>query len=342
LKVEEETGADEIPGAKVGVLSPEGQAPAADGAPRGTLTRRRSLGHAAAFGETSNPADYVPREATERALSKLELCAWKGRSAALIGQPGLGKTLLLRLLVQRMEPKVRCVFLPYASLELSELCRWVLGLLGEIADDEPEPALSALARALAREGSALLLLVDDAGGMPVETARGLGRAVARSEGSLRVVLAATDDAGASRVAAALHPDTVEVRLHAVMTLVETRAYLQGRLQRADVPPVAMAHFDPDHIERIHRLAGGVPRRVHELAGELLSELPRSVVARSGDDGWLGEPIGDRDETLAGEPHSGDADDPDEDLELPEDPPEAGSTARREDLGFLQRLLRDEP
>jgi hypothetical protein len=147
---------------------------------------------------------------------------------------------------------------------------------------------------------------------------------------LRVVLAAVDDTAAYRVAAALHPDTVEVRLHAVMTLAETQDYVRQRLKRAGAPPVAIARFDQENIERIHRLSGGAPRRVHELAAEMLGDSRRSAISIAGDEDWLGEPIGDADDELA---LGGD------DFEPFEDSATTSREARQQDLGFLKRVLR---
>src|SRR5262245_52473240 len=48
------------------------------------------------FSDAPDPARYVPREATERALERLLECAVQpDRPAALMAPPGHGKTLLL-------------------------------------------------------------------------------------------------------------------------------------------------------------------------------------------------------------------------------------------------------
>jgi type II secretory pathway predicted ATPase ExeA len=304
--------------------------------PGGTNSQRRlrpSRGHGDAFGETSNPADYVAREASDLALSKLEWCVSAGQPAALVGPPGLGKTLLLRLLVERTAPKLRSMFLPYGALDLRELCAWALGLLDEPASDAPLQALVWLARSRARDGSGLLLLIDDASAMPIATARGLGEAIVHAEGGLRVVLAAADDAAASRVVAAMHPDTLEVRLSEVMTLAETQRYLHGRLELRRAPAIAKARFDAPTVERIHRLSGGVPRRIHDLAVTLLGDVPSGVSSTSGDDRWLGAPLDDLDADAKS------SSDPfDDDLEPRPSASEASNGARPDDLSFFRRLL----
>ena len=121
--------------------SNEGQAPGLAQQGRAAGGDRRS-----AFGETANPAQYVPREATEHALLALERAVRCGRCAALTAPPGLGKSLLLRLLEKRLARDFQCVFLPYGALSTSDLCNWTLGLLGETAGDDPLASLLRYAR----------------------------------------------------------------------------------------------------------------------------------------------------------------------------------------------------
>ncbi len=269
------------------------------------------------FGETSNPAEYVPREASELALLALEHAARAGRTAALTAPPGLGKSLLLRLLAKRLVPGFRCLFLPYAAVTLEELCAWGLGLLGESAGDDSRGDFLRFVRREAERGDVLVLLIDDASSMPLETARELGELVRESGNRLRVVLAATDDAISSRLIAALHWEIDEVRFTQPMTALETRLYVQTRLEQASVDQDLRERFNEETLGWIHRLSGGVPRRVHDLGRSLLDNAPEGVGSAWREERWLGAPIDDN--------HEGLLDDPDEphrlgveaDLELPE-------------------------
>jgi type II secretory pathway predicted ATPase ExeA len=233
------------------------------------------------FGESADPAEYVAREASDRALGRLGSALRAGAPCALLwGPPGLGKTLLLRVLEQRVRALARPLHLAYASLSIEDLAAWALGLAEEPSAADPVAALARLARAEAARGRALLLLIDEANSMPIETARALGALVAGSEGSLRLALASTDDARASRVVAGLGVEVVEHRFDTPMSEAETCHYVTERLRCADAGPAAWGVLDAARIRGLHALSGGNPRRLHVLAAELLrGEAGRHVLAR---------------------------------------------------------------
>ena len=225
------------------------------------------------FGETANPADYVPRLASEEALAKLRGAVRAGRTAVLTAPPGFGKSLLLRLLALQLEPVFRCLILPYAFLDLRELCAWSLGLLGEEAQDDARSGLLRFVRCQAESGSGFVLLVDDGGSMPPDTARELGELIRESGNRLRLVVAAAGAGVASRVEAHFGREVVAVDFCRPMTAWETRAYVQSRIERARLPQALRDRFDEASLGRIQRDSGGVPRRVHALARTLLEPVP---------------------------------------------------------------------
>ncbi|MAG30553.1 MAG: hypothetical protein CL908_06615 [Deltaproteobacteria bacterium] len=277
-----------------------------------------------AFAEAVDPELYVPRVATESLLAQLE--GWLASDgigstlAALIAPPGLGKTLLLRVTEKRLnarvirergtqdEPRggVRALYLPYAGLSLPDLCIWVHGLIGcqaaaIAAKDHAVAALAALFRLGDGPDDPFYLLVDDADSMPEETIRALAQGLPRERSPLRIVMAVGDDARSSRLRAsfdALRP--FEVLLRETMTLDETGAYLRARLHwaaggetlAAEPPPLISAEI----VERIHRLSGGNPRRIHPIAAEILEAsaeaLPSDLDAKQRRDAWLGSPLDD--------------------------------------------------
>ena len=214
------------------------------------------------FADNPNPACYVPRDASDRALGELLECVGQpDRPAALLAPPGLGKTLLLRMLWARLPAALRAVYVPNPVLAPAELCAWTLGCLGSVPWSDPIAVLAAYADHRAECGGALVWLVDDAHSLPEETARWLGHVVARSAGALRLVIAAVEDERAKTLAA-LGPLVRIDALARPMQPRETVRYVAGRLDHACV--------EAELRERCQAALGAIPE---ESAG-----VPREVSA----------------------------------------------------------------
>ncbi|MGH0036992.1 MAG: AAA family ATPase [Myxococcota bacterium] len=230
------------------------------------------------FGETTDPAVYVARPASEAALETASRAVAERRIPALVGPPGIGKTLLLHRLADRLAARSRWkpVHLAYASLGADELCSWVLGLLGHTSGPSPRESLLARAKAEAVQGCAVLVTVDEASGLSRETGDCLASLCWQSGGGLAAALAATDDARASRALAGLGPDLEPIRYTAPLSALETRDYVAGRLAQRGASEALRARFDAVAVEWIHRLSGGLPRRIHEVAALLVEAPPDQV------------------------------------------------------------------
>lgn len=247
------------------------------------------------FGTTTDASAYVSRPACEEALSALLGALAEGlRLVALTGPSGIGKTQLLRVLETRLDPPHELVVLPYAGLEFQDLCFYALGLLGEeAATATAAEDLLAAARRRAAGGGYLLLALDDASGLPKETARDLISLVEKAEGALRVLVVPVDDPRAGRVLAALGKDLPEVRLHQAMNEEETCQYVRARLGRRPPPPEIFGRFNDGALRWLHRESGGNPREVHHLS----LMIQRGLVDEAADtferrDQWLEIEVGD--------------------------------------------------
>jgi general secretion pathway protein A len=231
-------------------------------------TRSAAFDFVDPFGASADPARYVPRAATERALERLlRAVRDERRSAVLGGIPGIGKTLLLRLLARRLAPELRTVHIPYASMPAAALCAWAVGLLGGGASYDPLGAVVAHARRRHADGVGLVLMIDDAEAMPEENAPQLARAARESGGALRLV-AAVAEAAAGGLAQAWE-DAERVTLREPMDLDETSRYLAAHLEAAGLPEAARAAFDASTISELHGRSGGVPGRVNPEASAVL-------------------------------------------------------------------------
>ena len=199
----------------------------------------------------------MPRLALESALAELAEGIGKTPAcAALTGEAGLGKTLLLHVLRQRLEGSFDCLYVSFPRLAAPELWRWVAVALGLGRGEDDRGAVLGRATRLAAEGMGLVLLVDDAGALP---------AAARGE-----LIAACSTTGFSLVLAfdsADHPQLASLPAHVrridlgpAMTLAETRAYVHARLRRVDPDGAFAARLGPERLAALYEASGGVPAR----------------------------------------------------------------------------------
>jgi type II secretory pathway predicted ATPase ExeA len=227
------------------------------------------------FADVPNPALYVPRDASDRALRDLLECVGRpDRPAALLAPAGLGKTLLLHLLATRLPAALRAVYVPNPVLTPADLCAWTLGCLGSPSWSDPIAVVAAYAEHRAACGGALVWLVDDAHSLPEETARWLGYVLARSGGALRLVVAAVEDERGK----ALDALGTLVRIDALaqpMERGETASYVFERLVRGCVRAELRVRCK-DALDVVHETSAGVPRQVSAVCSMLLAERPNAA------------------------------------------------------------------
>ena len=243
------------------------------------------------FALTSDPGAYVARPACEAALAELERLVRSGPIVALSGPPGIGKTLLLRVLERRLAGSLRPVYVPYGALEYADLCRLVLGLMGLpiVAGEDPALELAVQARLAETRGEPLLLLLDDANAIPLATLRALVAATRSLDGALRLLAVPVDDARAARLLAALGEGVGHVRLAEPMSAAETASYVAGRLARSDATDPTLARLTPERVSWLYRESAGIPRRLHQLVAWIAHRdgPPPDTIAPFGDAAaWL--------------------------------------------------------
>jgi len=214
-----------------------------------------------AFGLTADPATYVPRLAFESALADLMEMLERGPArAALIGEAGLGKTLLLRVLAERLEGAFECLYVPFPRLDPVEVWGWVAVAVGVGGSADDRAAVLEHARRLRAGGTGLVLLVDDADALPPETRSELLDASRSAGFSLVLAFTGEDRAQLQELPAQVR----RIDLGPPMTLAETRAYVRARLRRVDPERSLAARLDHAHMAELHEASGGIPARVHAV------------------------------------------------------------------------------
>ncbi len=242
--------------------------------------------HLNLFVASDDTRRYLPRPATEAALTALErrILVDRAETTLLVGPPGIGKTMLLRMLVQRLRQTLRTVTLGAGDIDAPTLCAFVLAQLREQASNDPEQAVLMLAANWSAKRSALVIAIDAAEQLPIATAGRLGALAMTAGGSLRIVAAAQEPATA--LAHALGCQSEPVALRTPMSLRETQEHLQAALAAGQAPPDVRELFTGLTVAQIFRESHGIPSDVNALAAEHLAAAVRNgAVAEPGRSAW---------------------------------------------------------
>jgi type II secretory pathway predicted ATPase ExeA len=226
--------------------------------------------HLNLFVASDDTRRYRARPATEEALAQLEqsILVDRAETTLLVGPPGIGKSMLLRVLVQRLRRTLRTVTLGAGDIDAPTLCAFVLAQLRVEASNDPEQAVLLLAAEWSAKCSALVIAIDAAEQLPLATAGRLGALAMTAGGGLRIVAAAAEPA--TELARALGCQVEAVALRAPMTMRETQAYLNAALAAGHAPPDVRSLFTGISVAQIFHESHGVPSDVNALAAERLA------------------------------------------------------------------------
>lgn len=202
---------------------------------------------------------YVPSSAVEQVLSYLaakleERAGWVG----ICGAPGVGKTLVLRLLLRRHGATATPVYIPDASFTPSEIARWIAAELGSARGE----SLEAIARRLRAQGRPLLLGIDEAQSASAES-MALLDTLSQPEMAARAVLAWSELEGAP-IPRALVGCRARVFLEP-LELAVVPQFVETQLGRVNADPALRAALAGRTLERIALASAGNQRQIQRLA-----------------------------------------------------------------------------
>ena len=241
------------------------------------------------FSKTPDPEFLFPSRQHAEALARLSHALEEREVAVLTGEIGAGKTTLSRALVDAFADRCRFSFIVHPALPPAQL----LGAVGEGFGLAPSrrkaDAFSGIAEHVARldaEGRFGVVVVDEAQLLPrgaFDELRLLTNLAADDRALLGIVLIGQPElrerlrdrggeAFTQRVGIAYHVGALGEE--------ETGRYLAHRLR---VAGRSAPLFDPGAVVAVHRLSGGVPRRVNQVAaGALLEGFAREAESISAD------------------------------------------------------------
>jgi len=224
-------------------------------------------------------AAYFTTESHRRAVACLFHALARGEGiAAITGEAGVGKTMLVRYLEARLGPRrVVAPRLPAATTKGEQLLGCLASALGGTTREgrlaASPPAIEAALRARAAERGSLLLVLDEAqrpAPEALEVLRPIVAATGASGPFVRLLLVGKPELRERLALPALA--WLRERLVANHRLTplepeEVRPYLEHRLARVgwqDDPRLL-----PDLFAPVRLLTGGIPRRIHLLMTRLL-------------------------------------------------------------------------
>jgi type II secretory pathway predicted ATPase ExeA len=230
------------------------------------------------FGVTPDPAFLYLSQTHREALEALRSDLVNDRGfMALVGEPGLGKTMLLYKLLDEWNPTCRIVFLFQTQCDSREFFRY---LLAELGIDAESMGLVAMHHALNQilfhemlDGKRFVLIVDEAQNLDhsvLETVRGLSNFETDHAKLLNIVLAGQSQL-ADKLAA---PELRQLRqrigiLNRLRPLdsPETAEYINHRLALAGHRGDSI--FSPDALQAISHASQGAPRNINQICHHAL-------------------------------------------------------------------------
>src|SRR5437667_472573 len=231
-----------------------------------------------AFGNTSDPRYLFQSQTHANALSLLAAGTEESRNIrVLIGEPGMGKTILLLHLLGRFQHSALTAHLFWTQLGRGEFLHYFLHELGVLQPPaDIAQAQKQLTRVLEREfsqGRGVVVAIDEAHDLEVPALLGLAElldcSLARSK-QLQVILAGLPPFVAKLASPELQG--IRDRISAIASLSpltpeETASYINRRLEvcgyRGDVP------FTSEVMETIAALAEGIPRNINNICSGAL-------------------------------------------------------------------------
>jgi len=225
---------------------------------------------------TPDPEYYFPSKRHNEALETLIYCIESGEGFVQItGQPGVGKTLLIRSFLDQLGDNVNTALILHPGLDPEELFKVILEDLGLTPENMEAMSKESLLRSFrdillksADQGMQTLVIIDEAQEIPektLEELRLLSNLETNKAKLLQIILVGQleleDKLNQHKFNQLRQRITNRYRLDA-LTLDETINYIHHRLKVAGGGTIS--RFDQKIIKEIHTISSGIPRIINTL------------------------------------------------------------------------------
>jgi len=215
--------------------------------------------------DTAGAEQYIPRAATESVLAHLEaVLDGDARFVVLSGPPGLGKTLLLHVLEDRQRSERQVIFSPFLHFHPDEALVWLRGLLRENRFETEEASDPARAPGGSISERRLLLILDEAQSMPLDTAASLAGMLPGFARRMRVLLAGIEGPRLDRVVERIGEPVERVRLESRISPGETREFVDRAMRSRSEGSMGSPASSEVEVGAYHAAAEGNPRVLKAL------------------------------------------------------------------------------
>jgi hypothetical protein len=215
-----------------------------------------------------DPQLFVPHRAFEDTLARAQ-AAIPDHPVLLVGRPGTGKSLWLRLLGDRTAGGHRVVLCPFLHIPAAELQSWLLALLR--VDRSGKRGLGLIA-SLRADPRPTLLLVDEIQSAPPETVAALVELTRTSGRILKLVLAGAPGTGLDRAIAELPRDHVRLDLPDHLSEEEILEELDAILRHPAVPGGLRERLSSVDRQELVDVSRGVPRLLRKQVEEVRAAM----------------------------------------------------------------------
>ncbi|NOX24959.1 MAG: AAA family ATPase [Deltaproteobacteria bacterium] len=223
-----------------------------------------------------DPDYYFPSDVHKEALQTLLYSINAGEGFVQIsGEPGTGKTMLIRTLLRQLQNPVNIALIQNPSLSPDELLKVILDDLGHIdllrGEQLPKEKMLRLFQDIlftqAKAGRRTIVIVDEAQQLPVDTLeelRLLSNLETEKEKLLQIILVGQieleEKLDLPELKQLAQRITIRYRLMP-LSRANTFAYIRHRLE---VAGSKRQFFPAKVLEKIYQISGGVPRKINMI------------------------------------------------------------------------------